>query len=172
MLALLAAVLTGAQTPPAEPSIAPPRLTYVFTIEARLGLPQEQGEVDGRRTRFVPITGGRVHGPRLSGVVLAGGGDWQAIHRDGLTEINTRYSLRVDDGTVIDIVNPGVRTADPAVVARMARGEDVDPSLYYFRTAPRMTVADGPHAWLRRTVFVGRGIRRSDRVEIEVFAVE
>ena len=164
-------MLVGTAPLSADP-IAPPRLTYAFTIEAQLGPAQEQGEVDGRRMRFVPITGGRVHGPRLAGIVLAGGGDWQAIHRDGLTEINTRYSLRADDGTVIDIVNPGVRVAAPDVVARMAQGEEVDPALYYFRTSPRMTVADGPHAWLRHTLFVGRGIRRPDRVEIQVFAVE
>jgi hypothetical protein len=34
------------------------------------------------------------------------------------------------------------------------------------------TVADGPHEWLRRTVFVGRGIRRPDHVVIDVYAVE
>lgn len=174
LLLALAAMLGIAADPGAATPAAPrpPRLTWVFTIDVELGPPQEQGIVDGRRVRFVPITGGGVHGPRLNGTVLAGGGDWQAIHADGLTEINTRYSLRADDGTVIDIVNPGVRTAEPDVVARMTRGEPVDPSLYYFRTAPRMSVADGPHGWLRRTVFVGRGVRRPDSVAIEVFAVE
>lgn len=149
-----------------------PRLTLAFTLKVTVGPPQEQGTVDGKRMRFVPITGGTIEGPRLHGVVLAGGGDWQALHTDGLTEVNTRYALRSDDGTVIDIVNPGVRLASPDVSARLARGELVDPTSYYFRTTPRFTVADGRYAWLRRAVFVGYGIRRPSEVEIRVFTVE
>ena len=156
----------------AGPGLAAPHLTYAFSVRVDLGAPQEQGIVDGRRLRFVPITGGKVIGPRLHGVVLPGGGDWQAIHPDGLTEVDARYTLKADDGTIIGIVNPGVRTAAPAIVERMARGEDVDPSLYYFRTAPRFTVAAGSHEWLRQTLFVGRGIRRPTFVEIEFFAVD
>lgn len=165
-LTVLVSTPASAQGPPA------PRLTYVFTLSVEVGAPQEQGTVDGRRKRFVPITGGTVTGPRLRGVVLAGGGDWQAIHADGLTEVDTRYALRADDGTVIDIVNPGVRVASPEVSARLARGEVVDARSYYFRTTPRFTVADGPHAWLRRGVFVAYGIRRPAEVEIRIFAVE
>ena len=166
--AALAALLPGV----AAAQAAAPRLTYVFSLFVEVGAPQEQGIVDGRQVRFVPITGGRVAGPRLNGVVLAGGGDWQAIHADGLTEVNTRYSIKADDGTVIDILNPGVRVASAEVTGKLARGEPVDPSAYYFRTSPRFTAPDGPHGWLRRTQFVGVGIRRPTQVEIQVFAVE
>lgn len=169
-LAILAAIGTA---PAIAAQDAPvPRLVHVFTLKVTVGPPQEQGTIDGRRMRFVPITGGTIDGPRLRGVVLAGGGDWQALHADGVTEINTRYALRTDDGTVIDIVNPGVRVASPEVSARLARGDVVDPGLYYFRTTPRFTVADGRYAWLRRAVFVGYGIRRPSDVEIRVYAVE
>jgi outer membrane receptor protein involved in Fe transport len=153
-------------------AVAPVRAIYAFTIRAELGAPQEQGRVDGRRMRFVPITGGSVSGPRLTGAVLAGGGDWQALHDDGLTEVNARYTLKAQDGTVIDVVNAGLRVASPEVAGRLARGEAVDPGQYYFRTTPRFTVAAGPQEWLRRTLFVARGIRRPDHVEIAVFAVE
>jgi hypothetical protein len=151
---------------------AAPKLTHAFTLHVEVGEPQEQGNIDGRRVRFVPITGGTITGPRLTGTVMAGGGDWQALHGDGLTEVNTRYALKAADGTVIDIVNPGVRVASAEVSARLARGEPVDPALYYFRSTPRFTVGEGPHAWLRRTVFVGHGIRRPRDVEIQVFAVQ
>ncbi|SOB88222.1 Protein of unknown function [Sphingomonas guangdongensis] len=162
---LLVAVAAAAQ-------VAPPRLAHAFTVSVDVGAPQEQGRVDGKRMRFVPITGGRVSGPRLTGTVLAGGGDWQALHDDGLTEVRARYSIRADDGTIIDVVNEGVRTATPEVAAELARGAQVDPSRYYFRSNPRFTAPTGAHGWLRRTHFVAVGIRRPANVEIQVFAVE
>ena len=149
-----------------------PTLHYAFTIHVTLAPPIEQGTVDGRRKRFVPITGGVVSGPRLTGIVLPGGGDWQSIDASGLTIVDTRYTLKADDGTVIDIANPGVRVASPEVTAKLAKGEVVPADAYYFRSSPRFSVSPGPHEWLRRTVFVGRGIRNPDSVQIDVFAVD
>lgn len=160
--------LAGHAAPSAD---TPPRLTHVFTLHVTVDAAQDRGTVDGRQTRFVPITGGTVTGPRLAGVVLPGGGDWQAVGADGLTQVEARYAMRASDGTVIEIVNAGVRVATPDVTARLSRGEAVAAADYYFRTAPRFAVADGPHGWLRRTQFVARGVRHPRDVEIQVFAV-
>jgi hypothetical protein len=146
--------------------------SLVFTATILVGAPQEKGEIDGKRTRFIPIAGGTVAGPRLVGTVVPGGGDWQAIHADGLTEVLARYTLRADDGTLIGITNPGVRVASPAVVARLSAGELVDPSLYYFRTSPVFEVAAGKYDWLRRKIFVGHGTRRPASVELAVYQVD
>jgi Protein of unknown function (DUF3237) len=148
-----------------------PALTMVFKAKITLSPPVESGTIDGKRKRFIPITGGTVSGPKLNGTIQLGGGDWQAIHDDGLTEIFARYAIKADDGTVIQITNPGVRVAAPDIIKRLAAGEDVDPSLYYFRSTPQFEVAKGPHDWLRRKVFVARGIRRPDHVLLEVFEV-
>ena len=56
-------------------------------------------------------------------------------------------------------------------MARLAAGEVVEPSWYYFRTTPRFEVQDGPHRWLADHVFVGQGQRRPDVVELEIFRV-
>ncbi len=148
-----------------------PSLTFVFSANVLVAEPQEKGMIDGKRSRFIPITGGSVEGPRLSGTVLAGGGDWQAIHPDGLTEVLARYTVQAQDGAMIGITNPGVRVASPDVISRLSAGENVDPGLYYFRTSPVFDVADGPHSWLRRQIFVARGIRRPRSVELRVYAV-
>jgi hypothetical protein len=148
-----------------------PSLTFVFSANVLVGTPQEKGMIDGKRSRFIPITGGTVEGPRLAGRVLAGGGDWQTIHADGLTEVFARYTLEASDGTLIGITNPGVRVASPDIIARLSVGEDVDPHLYYFRTTPAFDVAAGSHAWLRRQVFVAQGVRRPTSVELRVYAV-
>lgn len=156
----------------AEPSAPAPTLTYAFSIRATLAPPVEQGEVDGGRQRFIAITGGTVSGPLLQGEVMAGGGDWQTIRPGGLTIVEARYFLKAADGTVIGVTNPGLRTATAEVVERLAKGEDVDPSLYYFRTTPSFAVTAGPHEWLHRKVFVARGIRKPDHVVIDYYIVE
>lgn len=152
--------------------ISAPKLSFAFEAHITLAPAIEQGVVDGKRQRFIAITGGTVQGPRLKGTILPGGGDWQSIHPDGLTEIFARYSIKADDGTVIAITNPGVRVASADVIARLSAGEDVDPSLYYFRTAPVFEVSAGPHAWLRRSVFIGRGVRKPDHVIVQFFSVD
>jgi hypothetical protein len=167
-LSIAALTATAAGSGPAAPA---PSLEYAFTATVTLASPVEQGEVDGGRKRFIAITGGTVEGPMLTGTVLPGGGDWQTILPGGLTKVEARYFLKASDGTVIEVTNPGVRTGSPEVIARLAKGENVDPSAYYFRTAPSFAVAPGPHEWLRRHAFVARGIRRPDRVEIDFYVV-
>jgi Protein of unknown function (DUF3237) len=149
-----------------------PALTYVFSLRGELAPPVEQGVIDGLRKRFIGVTAGTVYGPKLQGRVLPGGGDWQAISVDGLTEVLARYSIQASDGTVIGVTNAGVRTADPAVSEQLASGVEVDASLYYFRTAPRFEVRPGPHEWLRRKLFVARGIRKPDHVIVDFYVVD
>lgn len=148
-----------------------PVLRLVTSLRINVASPQEQGMIDGKRKRFIPITGGSMEGPRLNGDVLEGGGDWQSIHSDGLTEIFARYSLRTKDGVTIGITNPGVRVASADVTRRIAAGENVPASEYYFRSTPVFDVAPGPYDWLRRRVFVGRGVRKPDHVLLDIFEV-
>lgn len=168
ILAVIALPLRASESPNAPA----PTLKYAFSVRATLAPPVEQGEVDQGRKRFIAITGGSVSGPALTGEVLPGGGDWQTILPGGLTSIEARYFLKATDGTVIEVTNPGVRTATPEVIEKLAKGDAVDPSAYYFRTTPRFSVKSGPYEWLRRKVFVARGIRKPDSVVIDFYSVE
>lgn len=165
----IAATPALAQDGPAAPA---PTLTFAFSVRATLDPVVEQGEVDNGRRRFIPITGGTVSGPALTGTVLPEGGDWQVIMPGGLTSIEARYFIKAADGTMIEVTNPGVRTASPEVIDKLAKGEPVDPSSYYFRTTPRFMVKDGAYSWMRRKVFVARGIRKPDSVVIDFYTVE
>lgn len=157
---------------PSGPSAPAPGLTWVFSLRGELAPPVEMGEIDGQRKRFIPVTGGTVYGPALQGRVLGGGGDWQAIAPGGLTVVRARYGIEAADGTVIDVSNNGVRTADPAVIEQLTRGIAVDPDAYYFRTNPVFEVQDGPHGWLRRSLFLSRGIRMPDHVIVDFYRVD
>ncbi|RVU03638.1 DUF3237 domain-containing protein [Novosphingobium umbonatum] len=155
----------------AEPAAPAPTLEYAFTVRAQLDPPVELGQIDGGRRRFIGIKGGTVAGPMFNGAVLAGGGDWQTIMPAGLAKVEARYFLKSVDGVVVEVTNPGVRVASTEVTEKLAKGEPVDPSAYYFRTTPRFDVTDGAYAWMKRSVFVARGIRRPDSVEIDFYIV-
>jgi Protein of unknown function (DUF3237) len=57
------------------------------------------------------------------------------------------------------------------VSAKLARGEQVDPSQYYLRIAPFFEIGGARYAWLNNIVAVGVGERLPDRVVYQVLEV-
>jgi hypothetical protein len=158
-------------TPEEERFAADPTLEFVFGAKVRVEPPVLMGEVAGRQRRIVPILGGPVTGPRLRGEILAMGADWQQIRADGVTEVLARYVIRAEDGTMISVVNQGIRRASEPVIRRLLAGERVDPELVYFRAVPTFEAPAGPHEWLSENVFVSAGTRHPDSVEIRFYRV-
>lgn len=149
----------------------PPELRPLCVITAELAAPMEKGPAPGGKARIIPIIGGIVEGERLSGKVLNLGADWQTVFDAGYAELDTRYAIETDDGALIDVRNFGFRHGPADVLERLAAGEEVDPSLYYMRTHPRLQTGDPRYAWLNRTVFVGTGERYASSVRIGLFEV-
>ncbi|MCB2101941.1 MAG: DUF3237 family protein [Rhodobacterales bacterium] len=85
--------------------------------------------------------------------------------------VEARYTLRNDGGALIYVENVGYRHGPAEVLARLARGEPVDPAEYYFRTVPVFETADPDLAWLNRTVCVATGRRQADAVVLAVYEV-
>jgi Protein of unknown function (DUF3237) len=133
---------------------------FCFTVRAELGAPITVGDTSRGVRRFVPILGGVVEGPRLSGSIAAGGGDWQVIVSTRRIEVDARYFIRTHDDVEIAVFNRGFRRAAPEVMQRLANGEAVPPDQYYFRTVPRFEAPiDSPHAWLNESLFVATAER-------------
>ena len=147
------------------------RLESMFRATITLAPPQELGDAPLGRRRIIPITGGSIEGARLKGRVLPGGADWQVVRADGVADLDARYTVQTEDGALIYVSNRGLRHGPPEVLAQLARGEDVDAGLYYMRTQPWFETGDARYAWLNRTICVGSGARRRDRVELEFFEV-
>jgi hypothetical protein len=148
-----------------------PTLSHTADVTIQVGQPITVGETHEGLRRVVPILGGHIVGPRLKGTILPAGADYQVIRADGYTTLDARYVARLDDGVMIYIVNTGVRFGPPEIMARIARGESVNPALVYFRTTPRFETAAADHQWLTRPLFLATGARHPDRVEITVFEV-
>lgn len=144
---------------------------FVTEIAAEVASPVTLGASAVGERRIVPILRGRAAGPRLNGEILPGGADYQIIRADGVAEIEARYALRLDDGSLVYVVNRGLRHAAPEDMARLLRGEPVPPERVYFRTTPVFETAAPAFSWLTRTVFLGMGERDPDAVRIRVFAV-
>lgn len=143
----------------------------LFRIHAELAEILKLGDTPYGERRIVNILGGHVDGARLAGRVLPGGADWQIIRRDGVTDLDARYTLETEAGARIFVLSQGMRHGPPEVIARLARGESVDPALYYFRTAMRFETADPAVAWLNRILAVGYGTREARAVRIDVHEV-
>ncbi len=133
---------------------------YLFT--AKFEVPQIRDLGSGRfgTRRVATVTGGTFEGPKLKGKALPSpGGDWLMFTNDGATYLDVRVALETDDGHRIYMTYEGRRSGPPEVMAGMAAGQEVDPSSYYFRIAPKFETAAGPYAWLNDSVFIGTGER-------------
>ncbi|HYM31071.1 MAG TPA: DUF3237 domain-containing protein [Candidatus Cybelea sp.] len=148
-----------------------PGLEFLLEARVRVEPALELGEVPRGRRRIIPIAGGTFEGPKLRGVVVPGGADWQIVRPDGLAELTARYTLQTDDGALIFVVNRGVRHGPAEVVAKLMRGEPVDSASYYFRTTPTFETGSRKYDWLNRHVFVAVGERHPAEVAIRMYQV-
>jgi hypothetical protein len=150
-----------------------PRLTKVYRLEATLGSVLDGGDVAQGRRRIVPLVGGTFTGPTLSGTLLPGSSaDWQIITADGTAFGDIRYTLETDRGDLLYVQSRGVRHGSAAVLARLGRGEDIDPSEYVFRTSTQIETAAADLDWLNKGVFIGVAGRQPEGVIYETYLVE
>jgi hypothetical protein len=149
-----------------------PLLEFCFRISVDVtGGMKELGKTGKGIRRVVSIDGGSFEGPNIKGIVVAGGYDWQLIRSDGVVEIDARYMLQTDDGDLITVMNTGLRHGPQQVMERLAKGEEVDPSEYYFRSVPVFETGNPKYAWLMGSVFIAKGIRKPAKVFIDVWRV-
>lgn len=157
-----------------------PELEIIADLTVHVAPPIEAGMVNGLnsrgRRRIIPITGGNMAGPRLQGRVLPGGADFQIVVSETCADLDARYLIALDGasehaGQHIFVQNRALRRGSVADIARLMRGEPVDPQAIYFRCVPTFEVSDDRLRWLTESIFVGTGARYPDRVEMRFFRV-
>jgi len=150
-----------------------PRLTRVYRLQATLGQPLALGERPQGQRRIVPLTGGTFTGPELNGTLLPGASaDWQIVLPDGTALGDIRYTLQTDGGDLLYVQSRGVRHGSAEVLARLARGEDVDAGEYTFRTSTQIETAAPDLDWLNKGVFISVAGRQSAGVIYDTYLVE
>jgi hypothetical protein len=134
-------------------------LAHLFTVRFEVTTPRSLGTSPFGERRIVQITGGDFQGERLRGTVLPEGGDWILLRGDGALQLDVRATLQTHDGALIYMTYKGFRHGPAETIARLNRGEPVDPSEYYFRAAPFFETGDSRYEWLNRVVAVSTGER-------------
>ena len=147
-------------------------LEPLMNVKVTLDPVRDLGDTPLGRRRIIGITGGSFEGPRLSGRILPGGADWQLIRADGVAYLDARYTLETADGALIYVNNKGYRHGPREVIERLAKGEDVDPALYYMRATPWFETSAPKYAWLNRAICVATGRRRPAGVELDFYEVK
>jgi hypothetical protein len=152
-------------------SLPTPELKFFADLTVQVDRPQEVGPTVHGQRRVIPILGGEVQGEGWTARVLRGGADFQMIVNQSLAELDARYVLETDAGDLIFVQNRAVRTAAPEVMARLIRGEVVDPQQVYFRCTPQFETASKSLSWISERLFIGTGARQPDRVVMRFFEV-
>lgn len=147
-------------------------LEPLLVIVVQVAPPVDLGPQPVGSRRVIPFVGGTFTGrDGLSGTIAPGGADWQTLRDDGVLDIGAHYALVTEQGEAVEVRSTGVRDATPEVAARIAAGEPVDPSEYYFRTHIRLTTSAPRLSWMNRIIAVSDGRREQSQVHIHVHEV-
>lgn len=148
-----------------------PTLKFFADLSVQVDKPQEVGPTHHGVRRVIPILGGTVQGEGWQARVLSGGADFQLLLGPSMAELDARYVIETDGGDLVFVTNRAVRTASPEVMAKIVRGEPVDPATVYFRCSPSFETASPSLSWISERLFVGTGARHPDKVVMRFFEV-
>ena len=143
----------------------------LFEIDLTVAAPQLVGATPAGDRRIFLVTGGRFEGDRLRGTVLDGGADWILVRHDGAFQLDVRLTLKTDDDALIGMTYRGLRHGPAAVMERLTRGENVDPSEYYFRIAAFFETGAEDYLWLNKICAIGMGDRRATGPHYNMFEI-
>jgi hypothetical protein len=150
---------------------APPVLVPLTQIRCEVGELVSLGVAKHGERRYVQLLGGTVHGPELNGTIVDGGVDWQINRSDGVLDIAAHYAIRADDGALIEVQSDGMRHGAPEVMVRLARGESVAGSEYFFRTLIRFTTGAPSWVHLNKVMALAVGQRQANLVLLDVYRI-
>jgi Protein of unknown function (DUF3237) len=157
-------------------TLAAPALEHIADLKVLVDRPIEAGQVVGinsrGKRRIIPIIGGSVSGPKLNGKIMAAGADFQIVVSDTSADLDARYMIELDSGEHIFVQNHALRRGSAENIAKLVRGEAVDPTEIYFRCVPTFEVSSPSLQWMTESLFLGTGARFPDHVLISIYRVQ
>lgn len=134
-----------------------PQLEFLYRIVVDCAPRIEVGNAEKGFLRIIPITGGKFEGPKMKGIVLPVGADWNTTNYNNPTSkgIDTRYVLQTDDGAIISISTKGYVRQTPEIEAARQERKPVDPSSYYFKQHLFFETSFPKYDWLNGAVAFG-----------------
>lgn len=150
---LAAAATLGGSARAAEAPALQSELIAVAEAELEPGQPIGAGPQGTRN--IVYVKSGVVTGPKISGKILPGGGDWLLVRPDGIGEVDVRATIQTDDGALIYTHYRGVLNFQTG----------------YFRTTPRYETSSEKYKWLNDIVAVAVGESISTGVRYHIYHI-
>jgi hypothetical protein len=146
-------------------------MTYEETIAGPLG--STSGSPVGERLCWTVETG-RLHGPRIDATLAMPGVDLMRVGSDGLRRPDLRAQLLTDDGELVLFrYDVAVIRSTPRFLAALEAGEATEYADQYMRIAPQFEVGADRYAWLRESLFIGRGRLAGPRaITYEIYRVQ
>jgi len=144
---------------------------FLCDIVADLEEPIEVGSTPHGVRMIYNIKGGTVEGPKVSGKILPTGADWLIIRSDMVAELDVRATMQTDDNEIVYTYYRGIINADLEIFDKIQKGEDVDPTEYYFRTTPVFETSSEKYGWINRIVSVGVGKLAKNKVIYKVYMI-
>ena len=144
------------------------RFDFLMNLAVDVGEVVSMGAAPLGERRVVSILGGTFEGRSVGGEVLPGA-DWQIARKDGVLDIDARYALKEQGGGLVNVVSQGYRHGSSEVLAALARGEEVDPTTYFFRTIMRFETGTPYLEWLNRTIAVATAQRKARQVLLSAY---
>ncbi len=148
-VSLFVSVCAMAQNAPAPDNSGHPdlRAEHVFDERVTIGELLNIGASKYGERRLIPITGGTFKGANIEGVVVPGGADWQLTRPDGDTELNARYTLKTNDGFLIQVVN--------RVLLHSPKDKEAKTGSYARSVLEFEAPSNSPYDWLNHSIFLG-----------------
>ena len=125
---------------------------YLMTLYAPLDPPQR---IDNTLLIY-NVREGWVKGPKISGKLIAPGGDWLRAMPGGSFRLDVRGTIKTDDDALVYIAYNGVISMSKETFDRLMKGETLTSKDLYFITAPTMQTSSDKYAWLNHVQCVGK----------------
>jgi len=119
---------------------------HVFDANVSIAEMLNFGKSKYGERRIIPITGGTFKGPNIEGVVLPDGADWQLTPPDGDVELYARYTLRTNDGVLIQVQNRALIHAPQ---------QNSNTGFYARSVIDFEAPSASPYDWLNHAIFLG-----------------
>ena len=144
---------------------------FLATLCIAVGESHHLGDTPAGGRRIDVFQQGPFQGPKINGVIVAGGSDALLRRTDGAMQPDVRLTIATDDKALVYITCRGIRHGPPDVMARIAREEPVEPQEYYLRNVPFFETASPRYDWLNRIVSVGIGRRAPRQAFYDIYEI-
>jgi uncharacterized protein DUF3237 len=149
---------------------ASPALEHLLDIRIEFDPVQIFDTPVGARFTYV-VKHGRCEGPRITGDILPGGGDWILFGTDRVARLDVRATLRTDDGALVHITNTGRVQMSSEAAVRFAAGELIRHDEMVARSSPLFDTDDERYRWINAIHTVAINEVSLTEVHYRVFAV-